>query len=243
MNSQQLAILAPTQYKTKGKDAVLSPDSNKQLLLWNVTASNGTGAIVDIGIGYNFNSYKLKSFLVGSATTDVTADLLAGTAVTIVGTTNNDGFIVQGIEKFNMLVMNISQAQTGSPIYAYQYWNGSSFQNLTLEETPDYTSTGYAYVVFTAPVDWVTGNGGTAGDSDKYTIRIRATTAPTQAVQADSIKVIRFFTYKRNVPADNFLQTDFQGRQMLLESQESIFAYFSTANDANIIEAAYQMNG
>lgn len=126
----------------------------------------------------------------GGANSDQTANIQSGVAVSIFTTVNNDGFAIQSDTQFTKVTIHVTQAQTGAPVYTYKYWNGSSFQNLTLTGTPSYASTGDKILSFTLPTDWNTGNGGLAGlDNTRYTIQAIATTAPTTAVQSTLLTI------------------------------------------------------
>lgn len=111
---------------------------------------------------------------------DKTADIQAGTATTIFTLVNNDGYLVYAVKPFNKITFVISQAASGgSPVYTYEYWNGSAWTALTLTTTPDYSSTGTTSAEFVAPSDWVIGDSTEALNSDYYALRVLATTAPS----------------------------------------------------------------
>lgn len=238
MNSQNLRPYQ-TAFPYKADFPILSPDSGKQLLLWDVSCVNNSGSAINIGIGHSICSGKFKFWTIGATTVEVT-DFSVG--ISIFPTTNNYGFLAQAQNKFNMLVFNLSQAETGSPVYTYEYWNGSAWSTLSLEDTPDYSATGKSYIVFLPPFDWMPGDGTVGGDPLLYSIRALGTTAPTAAVTADSLYPVKFIVYRNGIANNQWLQTNFFQRQLLLEAEEALFTYFSTADAANIVEVAYQMN-
>lgn len=127
---------------------------------------------------------------IGSPNSDQSATLQSGGAVTILPAVNNEGFLLQGSRKFDKVTMTISQAQTGSPVYTYSYWNGSSWQALTLTSTPSYTAVGTTTLQFAIPTDWNVGDGGITGaDATRYSIRVLATTAPVTSVRSTGFQV------------------------------------------------------
>lgn len=153
-------------------------------------------------VGPNFGNsrWQLYSRIAATPNVDRTATVQAGTAVTIFTTTNNDGFLVYGVNPFNKVTMTISQIQTGSPVYTYEYWNGSAWTTLTLTTTPVYTATGSVFLEFVAPTAWAVGDGTEVGGNVLYyTIRALATTAPTQAVQITRM-VVTNTTYDDSPP-------------------------------------------
>lgn len=143
-----------------------------------------------VGTQFNTNRREIWQRLASGSNTDLTSAINAGTASNIFTTTNNDGYLVYGINKFNKVTITISQVATGSPVYAYAYWNGSAWTNLTLTTTPVYTALGSTSLEFSAPSDWVVGDGTESGGNNAYyAIRVLATTAGTAIVKATSVNV------------------------------------------------------
>jgi hypothetical protein len=142
------------------------------------------------GINFPTSSWQLYSRIAATPNVDRTATIQAGTAVTIFTTTNNDGFLAYASQKFNKLTLTISQAQTGAPVYTYEYYNGSTWAALTTTAVPDYTTLASDTLEFNIPIDWNIGDGTEVGGSeDFYAIRALATTAPATAVQITSLTV------------------------------------------------------
>lgn len=112
--------------------------------------------------------------------------------------TNGDGCFVSCDLTFNKVVFKSCQQAAGSPAsITYQYWNGSSWANLTLVSTPGWTDAeGDKTLEFNIPLD-------SSGEllwepydqsdekylSLKYVILISFGTAPSSAFSADSLKV------------------------------------------------------
>lgn len=97
-------------------------------------------------------------------------------------TTDNTGFVVGADYKFHKVVIDVATAPTGgTPIYTYTYWDGDSWETLTLLQTPDWTSTDDQTISFNPPEDWAMGctEDTTNMETDKFYIKIMATTAPT----------------------------------------------------------------
>lgn len=154
---------------------------------------------------------------------------------------DNDGFAVQALTQFNMLVIPVSTAQAGSPTYSYQYYNGSGYTVLpVIESVSTYTIANH-YVVFHAPIDWAKGGPeGEGFDEDKYHIRVRATTAPSTAPLATEIIVGRFIAFDEALEDGAILVADYQSEPLKLLGGSGLMPYFGTANAANFIEAVYR---
>lgn len=220
-----------------------SVPASQQLLVENVRLYNGAATDNIMGIFHSISTSQFKLYkLLSGVASEFTSTVQAGSAVSIFNTTNNDGFLVQSKEKFHMIAFNISQAQTGSPVYAYKYWNGSSFTALTLINTPVYSGAGIQAVVFNAPIDWAVGNGGTGADSALYTIEVIATTAPSQAVQINSLKVGKMLEFSHNVAQSARLSINFETQSYLLQASETIIPFFSYTNASNRLEITYKIN-
>jgi hypothetical protein len=230
-------------YPTQGQHSFTLVPSNMQIYLHSFSAYNATAGAMDVGLGCAFNPVpSVWRMYVGNVNggtpTDVTSTIQAGTSINIFDTTANDGFMVECQKTFGYLTFNIAQAQSGSPVYSYQYWNGA-WTTLNLSQTPVYTGTGYVHATFNPPVDWVKGDNG-MGVNTGYAIRVRSTTAGGQAVQVTSMRVARWFCYNQSLPATSRVQVIFDQHPDLLDNGEALVPYFQTANNLNAIEAAYQ---
>lgn len=246
IGNRQNVLVHEVAYPSQGKDAALACPSGKQLVVHSMAAYNGYTATNNIGVGHflataSWNFFRITA---GAAVLDNSAQ--TGSAVNIFDTTANDGFYLQAKARFNVIYFNVSQSQSGSPVYEYTYWNGSAFVALPLIATPAYTSTGAVYVPFMPPVDWVVGSGGaistTIQGSLGYVIRVRSTTAGGQSVIANSASVIKFFAYRGAISANQQLQVKFE-RPKILESGESMTVYYGTANASNLVNVCYQLEG
>jgi hypothetical protein len=243
MNCQYLSRIL-VGYPSKAADAVLTPASGKQLLVHYVRAYNGSGSLADIGIGVGMSSADYSIWHKSASTADISTDVQAGTASTIFSTTNNHGFYIQAKSKFGLIYFNVSQAEAGSPVYTYQYWDGTTWQTLTTKAVPSSYGAGANYVVFIPPLGWEIGSDDGTLSTTQYTIKVLATTAPSQAVQIDAIKVAGLLSWIDQLNTGQHLQIAFEGARgtLLLQSQEYILPYFSVASAGNILEAAYQVN-
>lgn len=244
-NNQGLQLFE-CAYPTNGKDLVLSPNgANQQLLLHSLAAYNNTSSTCDIGLGIRYSPAAWKLYTLGASNTDVTTSIQAGTVVSIFDTTNNHGFLVQCKARFSMFVLDLTQAQGGSPVYAYEYWNGASWATLNLANAPVYTGTGAAYVVFLAPLDWAQGSGGAVpamASGGGFCVRVRATTAGSQAVNADSLSVTKFLAYRGAIASKQQLQIRFTERPYNCEGGESVGVYFSSADNLNAVDVSFQQS-
>ena len=233
--------LAQVGYPTQGQAALTLVPSNDRILLHSYSAFNAGGAACDVGLGIAFGAYAWKLYQYPNGTgIDVTAAIQAGTATNIFDTTTNHGFMVECSHPFGYLAFNLTQAQSGSPVYVYEYWNGTAWTTLNLNNTPVYTGTGYAYVIFNPPVDWVQGDNG-LGVNTGYAMRARASTAGGQAVTATSLRVARWIAYNNATPVESRFEAIFDTHAYILDSGEAIAPYFSTANNENAVEISFQV--
>lgn len=238
-------------YPDNAKTPFLNAKLGQQIKLYKTQLTNKSGGAIDLGLlrGLGPSGYKVYSLASGAAT-DVTAQLQAGSDTPIFDTANNDGFIVESKEVFSLIGFNISQADSGSPVYAFQYWNGSSWTSLTpLPALPSSFATGTQLVFFAVPIDWVQGGSGATGaDSSKYHIRGIATTAPGQIVNANAIWVGQLLDYAYQV-ANNLsatFETAYPDATMdptTFEAQDYVLPYFGgTANKSNLVQVKYLIN-
>lgn len=241
MNRQNLSSVRGA-YPYQSLEPFLTAPTAKQLLVHSLVAVNGSAAASGVGLGHSVNGNGWKVFSLQASDTEVTADIQAGTAITIFPTTNNYGVLFQAKEKFGMVTFNISQAETGSPMYAYTYWNGSSYASLTLRNEPVYSATGQQTILFDPPSDWVTGDGSEGGDNELYSIRVLATTAPSQAVQIDELAICKLLAYREEVPSKASVLIDLDVRKLLLQQGESVIPFFQFPSSLNTLEASYQIN-
>lgn len=223
-------------------NSALSAPAGMQLLIHTLHAYNNSGSTADIGVAKQFDPIQWKLWQITASITDVSATVKAASAVTLFDTTNSHGFVIQAKKPFGLLTFNISQAQTGAPVYTYEYWNGSTWTTLVKQETPVYTATGQMQLAFNAPSDWAIGSGVTGADTDKYSLRILASTAPGTAVKIDSLALASWIGFRKSIGSGLQLQILFKTRPLLLESNEAILPYFSVASGNNSVEVAYQNN-
>jgi len=231
-------------YEQTGKAAALSAAAGKYLMLFSAHAHNRTGATIDMGLLKKFNSsYYSLGLLVAANTPDFTAvsDIENATSTSLFTTTNNSGFLVQAQKTFGFIGLNVTQAQTGAPVYTYEYYNGASYTTLTTIAVPNYASTGEKLIVFAAPRDWAVGTTATVGGvSNMYSIRVLATTAPGQDVIANSLNVCQFLHYQEGMSDNSTLSLNFPYTYpMFLESGEGLMPYFSTASANNTVTSLY----
>jgi hypothetical protein len=230
-------------YPDQGHTISYTPASNMQLEVYKASAYNASAAENGVGLFHSVSPPDFKLYkLLAAGDVDFSAEIKAGTAVSIFNTTNNDGCLFQSKEKFNMISFNISQAQTGSPVYTYKYYNGSTFATLALLNTPSYSATGIQVIVFNAPVDWAVGDGTEDGDSTLYSIQVISTTAPSQAVQINALKIGKMLAYNEAVLPGASLEVDFDEQPYLLQVSEAIIPFFSYSNASNRLEIAYKIS-
>lgn len=234
-NSQNLQLLS-TAYPTVNRDAVLVPPTNRQLIVHSFIAVNNGPSASDVGFGVRFSPSSWKIFdQVGTelSTTDRLFTTVAG-----------EGFILQSRSKFNGLAIQMSQAETGTPTYTYEYWNGTAWTPLTLMGTPGFAGT-EGYITFFSPIDWTPGHDGLLPNigiaQPGYAIRVLSPTPGGQDVIASRINLMRFIVVRRNVGSQMHLQIRFTERPMLLEAEEALVPYFAVPNASNLVEVSYQV--
>jgi hypothetical protein len=236
--------LAQAGFPTIGANSFALVPSNDQINLHSYSAFNAGTASCDVGLGVAFanipSAWNMYTYN-GTAAVKVTATIQAASAINLFTTTTNSGFLLGCKAPFGYVMLTIAQAQSGSPVYSYQYWNGTAWTTLNMTATPAYTGTGVIYLVFNPPVDWAVGDGG-LGDNDKYTIRVRSTTAGGQSVTANQERVSRWIAYNANTLGQSRFQATFENCPYLLEGGEQLSPYFATANNLNTFEASFQIN-
>lgn len=243
MGAYQRLQLSSSAYADQGLTESFSPPSNQQMEVYSAKAYNALAGENALGLFHTVADphFKLYQLLAGGDA-NATSAIQAGTATTIFTTTNNDGCLFQAKEKFNMIAFNISQAETGTPVYTYKYYNGSSYSTLTLLNTPSYSATGIQVAVFEAPTDWAAGDGSEDADSEMYSVQVIATTAPSQAVKIDSLKIGKMLSYSDAVEASGELEVSFDHEPFLLQVGEAIVPFFSYTDPSNRLELTYKIS-
>lgn len=240
-------VLPPTAYATRGKAAVLSPATGKQMALCEVSIELSATAS-DMAWGWLLPNALWKAGQWTNSSTTYTEDTTdaqdAGSndfALTTL--TNNDGFIVCSTVPFNMVGFTVTTAVTGSPAYDYNYWNGA-WTALPLKGTPGFTATDQWWS-WLRPVDWVvtTASAGTDVPVGYYAVRLRATTAPLTAALASVLWVAQFVTYKTNAAQYSKVTTNLENTETVIPAGGGLIPYFATANAGNLIEAKYRELG
>ncbi len=246
MNTRLLQTLI-TSYAQNAKDSVLSPSTGKQIKLYYAKLTNRSGGTIDVGILKKLattGSYALFGSAAGVGS-DLTTAINAGTASTILTTTTNDLFVVQCREKFSLIGLTVSQAQAGSPVYIYQYWNGTIWTTLTTISVPTSYTTGTQLIVFLPPSDWAVGGDGTTNlDATRYSVRCKATTAPSTAVKVTALWAGLMLDFKPNL--DHESSMEYKGADptlcLMFDGGESLLPYFGgTATANNLIHAQYMI--
>jgi hypothetical protein len=236
-------ISQPTQtalfaYDQKGKDAGLSASNGNQLAVFSARAFNRSGGAADVGIvrRYDISSARLYSWD-DDVYTPIPLPLEAATE--IISDTVDHGFVVQTKTKSGLIGFTVSQAEGGSPEYAYQYWNGSAWATLTvIESVSAFTATDHL-IVFVPPHNWAKGGGG-ALNPNLYSIRVVATTVTSQEVEINNIWAGQIIEFVESVADNSSVEIEFEtNHPLILEGGESLMPYFGTANAGNGMRIAY----
>lgn len=248
MHSLPLQIIN-SGYAQNCKDAVVTPPSGKTIHLFKARVLNVSGGAINAAICKKIAAPDWSLYTITAASTpdgaDATSTIQAGSDVNIFTTTNNDGYLVGCKYKFNIIGFNISQAESASPVYTIQYYNGSSYSTLTGIAIPTAYTSGTVLVVFQAPVDWAVGStAAVGGDTTMYNILVRATTAGGQIVKANSMWVCQFIEYLSQLANNTALEfnTPDSNLPLILGGNEQLLPYFGgTANANNAMRAVYSI--
>lgn len=245
MSTRRFAKHRVFSYSEAGKTALLSPAQGRVLRLYGAYGANRSGGASAVGFLKGFADASWYLGTVSDADTpditDETATIQAGGSVDIFTTTANDGFLVQSPKPFNLIGLSVTQGETGSPVYALEYYNGTAWVAVPMLSTPDLTSTGDKLYLFAPPADWAPGGTAAVGvTSTNYAIRIRATTAGGQAVQANAAWVAELLAYQDDVPHNGqyaYVPPEFLPEQF--EAGEYLIPYFSVPNSGNLVTVRY----
>ncbi|GEM_PF-6276407 len=253
------ARTGPIAFASIANNVVLSPQSGSgikdTLYLGQFEVGNSSGANASCGWGIQLPNaeWKAGQWLanISASYSDKTANIQAAVAnsLPIATTTNNDGYVIQARQKFNIVNLIIGTAQNDAGTPEYTYWNGSAWSVLATEAVPTVTSTGTVTLVFLSPSDWtqtastdsvVT----TVGlDSGMYAIRVRYTTHPSvTAGVLSGLNIVKLYDFYELVPDGNSIIFQAQG-EIRIPGRASIVPYCSTADTKNWCDIEYRNGG
>lgn len=238
-------------YSQNCKDPVVTPGTGEMLNIYSARALNQSGGAVDTAIAKKLGNTNWKFGTLTAASTpdytDFTTAIQAGGGVNIFTAVNNGGYLVGANAKFNLIGLNISTAEAGSPVYTYQYYNGSAYTTLTTYSVPATYALATNLVVFPAPQDWVVGTDATVGgDSSLYNIRVLSTTAGSQAVVANAAWVVSFLEFQPSLADKTSLSWTVLSNDnpLILSAGDAILPYFSgSASAKNSLRVLYSVIG
>lgn len=208
MNRQMITLTEEVKYNNQTYDDFLPNATTNQLLVSSATARNGSQAENDVGIFHKVCSGHVTS-----------------------GASGNH-YVLQSTEKYNMVCLYLTTADTSGVTFTYEYYNGS-WTNLTLLNTPSLVSTGKKAILFAAPQDW------TVDGSGYYSIRIYASGAPNYVM--GGVKYARQLVYGKNIlPGQSIYYSSEQ--PLLLQSGESLIGFFTYSDSSNSMKAVYRFN-
>ncbi len=215
--------------------APFTPPASGQLQVHAVGLMNGSAASGLCGVFNSVSTTLFKVYTVQASTVDVTTTIQAGTAISTFPTTNNYGIILSSTTPFQGVAFQVSQASTGTPIYTYEYWNGSAWVALVNENTPVQSTISIQALIFQAPTGW-------AIDANNfYSIRLLGATAPSTAVQWNSIKILRLIKMAELSPM-SVLDVDLNSDPILLQGSETIIPFFAYTSTHNRIDLYFKTN-
>ena len=191
------------------------------------------------GVRLNKSSWTAGQWTHSTATfTDDTVDAQdAGTAdFPIDSLTNGDGYLVACNTVFNAISISGSQANTGAPVRVVEYSTagGTWTTAVALGVTTAYTA-GESFVWIQPVGNWTTMTAlhGTGVPVGKYGLRVRATTAPTQAALATSLSVHRIYQVYRQLATNAYGVTNFGGFYAPLDPEGDALSCITTNPNAN----------
>jgi hypothetical protein len=242
------------KYGFKAKKDLVTPDTGKQLVYMGATINNRSGGTLTVGVGAKLpNEIWKAGQLVVSSTPDyvdftTAAQNTTTNDCTLFGTgAADDGFLIQAKKKFGLVILDVTTAEVGSPVYTYEYWNGAWTTLTTIEVPSAYTAAEHV-IAFSAPEDWIT-NTGTAISTngltaDYYSIKVVATTSPSTTPLARQIWVAELLEFIEGLTDNsqyNFYPEGDTGTELFGGS--AIIPYFSTAHANNAASARYKILG
>lgn len=243
-------------YAEKCKTAIVPAQNGKQIVFHGATVNNRSTAEIAVGLGFTMPNALWKAGQIDVSETpyyiDDTTDAqdIGATDFPLFTTTNNDGFLVQSPYPFSLVGITMSATVcTGSPVYTYTYWDGDSWENLTLIDTPNFTGAGDTYLHFEKPIDWTEASGtavsAIGATTGYYTIQVKATTAPTIAGIATILWVVDMYEFKAGVTDKNVVNfgTEAEIRGIPLMGGQGIVPYFGTAHANNMASVRYSVRG
>lgn len=228
-------------YAGRGRLAAVSAPLGKQLAVYFARAFYvGTGSpppASDVGVMRLLSKSSCKFFSFDATDyTEASLPLAAGTVVVGDGG-NGEGFVVQAKRKFGLIGLDISASDAQA--LTFEYYNGSTWATLPYVAELDASATGEAILAFLPPVDWEVG-GDDDIDSEMYSVRVTAATAPGTAIAANAVWVASWIEYYSALSSNQSVNVRFfDDRPLILDSDEGIMPYFEEADAANGMTVAY----
>lgn len=230
-------------------DSQLSPQTGEALALGSYLINNASGSAVDVGLFARFpNNYWEAGIITAASTPDYQGESTGAKSTTanafanVFTTTNNDGFLISCVEKFSAISFVVDNVAGGSPVFAYKYYDGSSMTAVTPIASAVFGSTGKTQALFFIPSTWTKGTtAAVGGDSDKYSLQITASTAPSDACNISDVRVYKYLDYFPSLPTNNQLLSDLSETEIILPTNASVATYFSgTPSGSNFVYFKYR---
>ena len=175
--------------------------------------------------------------------------------------TNNDGFIVYSKVKFNLITINVSTASSGGAQVAVANYSSGAGTWTAMATNPylaaftgggTFYPTGENIIYFREPALWgkTTGAEGTGVPPGVYAIRIRATTAATNAALGTAAEVWRMYVPSQIKSDGTGLLAD--GAIIELPGQlgainmpygDALGCYSTVVTNTNLVTASFQSGG
>lgn len=155
--------------------------------------------------------------------------------------TNGDGFYIASAKRYSKVVLKTAEQMAGSPVAVYEYYDGDSWETLTLSTTPSWTAAAADRTMeFNIPEDWAIWTGEESVDSEgtsvpgglvgTYLVRVRYTTAPSAAIDCAYILLYQTrsvsFALNNNNPTDIVVHNS---RVFLVEGNSVNYSFYGQA--------------
>jgi len=235
-------------YAQNIQDSILIPQTGEALALGGYTLANRSGAAVDVGLYWRQPNALWKAGTIdASATPDYTDDTASAQSTTanafvnVFTTTDADGFLVASKTKFHAIGFKVDDVGAAATL-AYTYYNGTSMATLPTIETPNIAASGWQYLTFTPPQDWVV-NTTTAvtGPSNHFAIQITGATAPSSVTSISDVRLFTMIDFYPQLASNAEITSSFNGNELQLPVGASVVPYFGgTASNANAIWCDYR---
>jgi len=234
-----------TGYTGTGYNPVIGSQQGSQIQLYSMRLINESGSAGDLAVLQTLADDAVNVYTFnGTAVTDVTNTILAGSNISLFTATAGSGIVIEAAKKIQAFIVNVSVNQSGANTFAIQYSNGSGFTNvlqtMNVPTTFNGAPTGRFVVFFSPGNDFAPGCGLAGTDSSQYQIKFNAVSAGTTC-SINALKAAISVQYSPSVANNSALEVVFSEQYpYMLEGGESIVPFFEVSSNNNKVIAFYQ---